>query len=283
VALTMSYLRGSSTTPRDRARAYRNAHPARRRRPTGAVVGLPWLLLAATFAAQVAYPLVEGDRLRQVTIAVVVLAAATCVLHALVHRGLAWALGMFVLSAGGGLAVEAVGVRTGVPFGDYSYSATLGPQVLDVPVVVPLAWTMMAYPVLLAARRLTRHWVPVVGAFGLAAWDVFLDPQMVADGRWTWADPTPSLPGVPGVPLTNYAGWLAAGFVLMLLLTALLPRDGYPSADESVPATLLVWTWAGYILGNLLWFGQPSTALVGGVLLGVLVVPYAWTLWQSRP
>jgi putative membrane protein len=283
VALTMSYLRGSSTTPRDRARAYRNAHPARRRRPTGAVVGLPWLLLAATFAAQVAYPLVEGDRLRQVTIAVVVLAAATCVLHALVHRGLAWALGMFVLTAGGGLAVEAVGVRTGVPFGDYSYSATLGPQVLDVPVVVPLAWTMMAYPVLLAARRLTRRWVPVVGAFGLAAWDVFLDPQMVADGRWTWADPTPSLPGVPGVPLTNYAGWLAAGFVLMLLLTALLPRDGYPSADESVPATLLVWTWAGYILGNLLWFGQPSTALVGGVLLGVLVVPYAWTLWQSRP
>jgi uncharacterized membrane protein len=283
VALTMSYTRGSSTTPRDRARAYRNAHPPRRPRPTGAVVGLPRLLAVATLAVQIAYPLVDGDRLREVTILVVVLAAATCVLHALVHRGPAWALGMFVLTAGGGLAVEAVGARTGLPFGDYSYSATLGPQVLDVPVVVPLAWTMMAYPVLLAARRLTRHWVPVLGAFGLAAWDVFLDPQMVADGRWTWADPTPSLPGVPGVPLTNYAGWLAAGFVLMLLLTALLPRDGYPGADESVPAALLVWTWAGYVLGNLLWFGQPSTALVGGVLLGVLVVPYAWTLWQSRP
>ena len=64
------------------------------------------------------------------------------------------------------------------------------------PVVVPLAWTMMAYPVLLAARRLTRRWV-LRGrrAIGLMAWDVFLDPQMVGDGHWRWADPTPSLPG----------------------------------------------------------------------------------------
>ena len=47
-------------------------------------------------------------------------------------------------------------MRTGLPFGDYSYAGTLGPELLDVPLVVPLAWTMMAYPVLLAARRLTR-------------------------------------------------------------------------------------------------------------------------------
>ena len=65
-------------------------------------------------------------------------------------------LGLVVVTAGGGLAAEAVGVRTGLPFGDYSYAGTLGPEVLDVPLVVPLAWTMMAYPVLLAARRLTR-------------------------------------------------------------------------------------------------------------------------------
>ena len=132
-------------------------------------------------------------------------------LHALVHRGRRWALGLVVVTAGGGLAAEAVGVRTGVPFGDYSYAGTLGPQVLDVPVVVPLAWTMMAYPVLLAARRLTRRCGGPLSsaASGWPAWDVFLDPQMVADGHWPWADPTPSLPGVHGVPLTNYAGWLA--------------------------------------------------------------------------
>jgi putative membrane protein len=175
-------------------------------------------------------------------------------------------------------------VRTGLPFGDYAYADTLGPEVLDVPLVVPLAWTMMAYPVLLAARRLTRRWVVLVGAYGLTAWDVFLDPQMVADGHWTWADPEPALPGVPGIPLTNFAGWLVVGTLMMLVLVVVLPRDrAHRPADESLPATLLVWTWLGYVLGNVFWFGTGSVALVGGVLLGLLVLPYAWSLWQSRP
>lgn len=253
------------------------------RRPTGLALGLPWLLAAATLAAQVVYPLADGERLRQVTIAVVVLAAATCVVHAWVHRGAWWAVGLVVVTAGGGFAAEAVGVRTGLPFGDYSYRDSLGPQLLDVPLVVPLAWTMIGYPVLLAARRLTRRFVVPVGAFGVTAWDVFLDPQMVGDGRWRWADPEPSLPGVPGIPVTNFAGWLVVGALMMLVLTALLPRDGTPGSDESVPATLLSWTWVGYVLGNVFWFGTESVAVVGGVALGLLVLPYLWVLWQSRP
>jgi putative membrane protein len=155
--------------------------------------------------------------------------------------------------------------------------------------VVPLAWLMMAYPMLLAARRLTAgaSWpllVVPVGAFGLMAWDVFLDPQMVGDGHWTWADPSPSLPGVDGIPLTNFAGWLVVGALMMLVLTAALPRDDrYRPASEAVPAFLLGWTWLGYVLGNLFWFGTASLALVGGVLLGIVVLPYLWSLWQSRP
>lgn len=264
-------------------RAYVGA--GRRTRPPRAALAVPWLLGAATVSAQIAYPLVEGAWLRRVTVATVVLFATTCVAHALVHRGLGWAFGLLAVTAGGGLLAEAVGVRTGLPFGDYSYGGTLGPQVAGVPVVVPLAWTMTAYPVLLAARRLTRRWVPLVGGYGLVAWDVFLDPQMVADGHWTWADPAPSLPGVGGVPLTNYLGWFLVGTLMMLALTALLPRDAEwrGRRDESVPAVLLVWTWLGYVLGNVFWFGTTSVAVVGGVLLGALVVPYAWSLWQSRP
>lgn len=257
-------------------RVYAGAFHRRRRR----LAWLPRLLAVLTVAAQIAYPLVEGGTRRDVTVLVVLLFASTCVVHAIVHRGVVWALGLVVVTAGGGLAAEAVGVRTGVPFGDYRYAGTLGPEVLDVPLVVPLAWTMMAYPVLLAARRLTRRWVPVVGGLGLTAWDVFLDPQMVADGHWTWADPSPSLPGVDGIPLTNFAGWAVVGTLMMLVLTAVLPRD---KASETVPAALLVWTWVGYVLGNVYWFGTSSVALVGGVLLGALVVPYAWALWQSRP
>jgi len=253
---------------------------ARRHAPNGAAVGLTWLLAAATVAAQIAYPLVEGAQLQRVTVATVVLFFATCVTHALVHRGPAFTVGLVVVSAGGGLLAETVGVRTGYPFGDYSYAGTLGPEVLDVPLVVPLAWTMMAYPVLLAARRLSRRWAPLIGGFGLMAWDMFLDPQMVDDGHWTWADPTPSLRAIENIPLTNFAGWAVVGTAMMLLLDRLLPdRD----ADELLPATLLLWTWLGYIVGNVVWFGSGSVALAAGIAMGLLVVPYTWVLWQSRP
>ena len=253
-------------------------------RPRPAARALVWLLAAATVGAQIAYPLLDGEALRRDTIAVVVLFFATCVLHALAHRGLLWTLGLVAVTAGGGLAAEAVGVSTGLPFGEYSYADTLGPTVLDVPVVVPLAWTMIAYPVLLAARRLVRQYAFLVGGFGMTAWDVFLDPQMVGDGHWRWADPTPGLPGVAGIPLTNFAGWLAVSTVMMVVLTALLPRDDpYRPADEKVPALLLAWTWVGYVLGNVFWFGTASVALVGGVALGLIVVPYLWSLWQARP
>ena len=57
---------------------------ASRDRPHPAAAALPWLLLALTLAAQIAYPLVDGARLHQVTFAVVVLGAATCAVHALV-------------------------------------------------------------------------------------------------------------------------------------------------------------------------------------------------------
>ena len=71
-----------------------------------------------------------------------------------------------------------------------------------VPLVIALAWPMLAWPAALAARRLAHTFAGrvAVGAWGLAAWDVFLDPQMVAAGHWRWLDPSPQLPGVPAVP-----------------------------------------------------------------------------------
>jgi putative membrane protein len=254
-----------------------------RRRPRSWVRPLPWLLAATTVGLQIAYPLVDRAARDRVTVATVVTFAGACVAHAVVTRGPAWALGLFVVTAGGGFVAEVVGVRTGVPFGDYSYRGTLGPEVASVPLVVPLAWTMMSYPVLLAARRLTRRWVPIVGGYGLMAWDVCLDPQMVDDGHWRWADPTPSFPGVDGIPLSNFAGWFLVGTLMMLVLSAVLPRGHTrPPGDEAVPAALLTWTWVGYMVGNVFWFGTDSVALVGGIALGLLVVPYLWTLWQGR-
>ncbi len=271
--------RAARTTPAAAlARAVRTA-------PAAAVAA------AAAVLTQIAYPLLGGEALRAATILAVALFAAASLLHAAAVHGPRTGLLVLAAATGTGLVAEAVGVATGRPFGEYSYAGTLGPQLLGVPLLVPLAWTMMSYPALLLARRLTgnrplrRGLVPLLGGATLAAWDLFLDPQMVAAGHWTWAYPDPGLPGVPGIPLTNAAGWLLVGTVMTAVLDRVVPgasrRAPAPPALEVLPAALLAWTWLGSVLANVAFFGRPWVALYGGVALGALVVPYLRTLHRA--
>jgi putative membrane protein len=212
------------------------------------------------------------------TLVVVALFAAASISHAWVFRGQRWAAAYTAIALTFGLGVEVLGVNTGFPFSPYEYTDVLNPQLLGVPVVVPLAWTMMAYPALLVGRRLAgagrfgRLGVIVVGAYALASWDVFLDPQMVAENYWVWLSDSPGLPGIPDIPMVNYAGWLLVSLVLMTALS-MLPEV---TADEGVPAVLYGWTWLGGIVANAVFLGRPAVALWGGVLMGVVAVPYLW-------
>ena len=45
-----------------------------------------------------------------------------------------------------GWAAEALGSHVGIPFGAYSYTDTLQPKILAVPVHIPLGWLMMLPP-----------------------------------------------------------------------------------------------------------------------------------------
>ena len=42
-----------------------------------------------------------------------------------------------------GWTAEAIGSKTGFPFGAYHYTDRLQPQLLGVPLLIPLAWLMM--------------------------------------------------------------------------------------------------------------------------------------------
>jgi putative membrane protein len=118
-------------------------------------------------------------------------------------------------------------------------------------------------------------------AFALAAWDLYLDPQMVAAGHWTWHHPTPALPGVPGIPLTNYLGWVLVAVVMVAVLDRVLPVRG-DAPGEAVPAALLAWTWLGSGLANLAFFDRPAVAGYGVVAMGVTVLPYLRLLLSDR-
>jgi uncharacterized membrane protein len=246
-------------------------------------VRLPWALLGALVAVQVCYPLTGGGARAALTVLAVVLGCLFSVAHALLSRGGRAAAVLVAAGAGGGLAVEAVGVATGFPFGTYDYSGQLGPRLFGVPVVIPLAWTWMAWPAWLAALRLVRAWPARValGAAGLAAWDLFLDPQMVAEGYWTWRHPVPALPGVPGVPAGNYLGWLGFAVLLMAALSTAAGAPGDAGADRPVLA-LWLWTYASSVLAHAAFLGLPGSALWGGLGMGAVVIPLAVRLVRRR-
>ena len=240
-----------------------------------------WALVAAAVGIQILYPLMPESWRTPVTIASVVVFFLASVADAYRVLGAVSAAVLVAVAGGGGLVAESIGVATGWPFGQYAYTGTLGPEVLGVPVVVPMAWVMMAWPALVAARTLGRGAVAVtaVGAVALTTWDVFLDPQMVDAGHWRWFNPEPGLPLIPGIPLTNYLGWLVVSAVVLATLNASLRRTDRPSAPA---ATLYLWVYFSSVLAHAVFFGLPGSAVTGGVLMGAVAIPFAVALVRRR-
>jgi uncharacterized membrane protein len=236
---------------------------------------MPMAAAAAAVLSQIALILVPEEMADGLTIASVLLFATASLSHAALTRGVRWAAIYAAVAAITGWTAEAIGTTTGFPFGEYWYADSLGPKIGPVPAVIPLAWLMMAYPVLLAARRVSgnRLWQIGYAAALLTAWDLFLDPQMVSAGHWVWQDSGASLPGIPGIPIQNFAGWFLVGLVLFGLATALLPRDRGP-VDDRVPAAMLLWVFASNVMAHTVFWGNPSVALIGGAAMGALLVPW---------
>jgi putative membrane protein len=170
--------------------------------------------------------------------------------------------------------VEFVGSSTGFPFGDYHYAEALRPQLFGVPLLIPLAWLMMLPPAwavasLVIKSRTLSPALPVrlaragVSALAFTAWDLFLDPQMVAWGFWVWERPGAYF----GVPLVNYLGWLLVSFALtFFLLPSRLP----------VKPLLLIYaiTWLMQSIGLAFFWGLPGPAVFGFLGMGGMLL---WT------
>lgn len=230
-----------------------------------------WALGAAVVALEIPYPLVHGDARDALTIATVIVFATASVVNASVTGRHRQGAALLLVAGAGGFVAEVVGVHTGYPFGRYRYVHGLGTTAAGVPLVVALAWVMMAQPAAAVARRLVTSTPArvVVGGVALASWDVFLDPQMVSAHHWRWLDPHPHLPGVDDVPLSNFGGWL---LVALLLMTAMQLTCRDTRVDN--PSTALwLWTWLSSTLANLAFFSRPAVAAWGFVAMGVVGVP----------
>ncbi len=120
-----------------------------------------------------------------------------------------------------GFVIEVIGVRSGLPFGSYNYTAVLQPQLFGVPIVMGFAWM-----VLVAAIHQTLHgsglgrWLAVLlASLWMTAIDLLIDPLAANQlGYWHWR-----AAGVYyGIPAVNFAGW----FVSSLLVFGFLKLRG---------------------------------------------------------
>ena len=234
---------------------------------------LPQILLLAWVLEMVSVPILKwrwGARAERTGIMLGVLLQASAVMAVLYTAWDLWpTLRAALIVAGLGWAVEYVGSRTGVPFGRYHYTERLQPQLGGVPLLIPLAWLMMLPPAWAAAQLVTGGTgtsFVLAAALAFTAWDLFLDPQMVAWGFWVWDQPG----GYFGIPWVNYAGWFLAS-ATMTALTA-------PGLLPTRPLFLIYGiTWFLQAFGQFLFWQLRGPAVVGAVGMGIWVV-WAWVM-----
>jgi uncharacterized membrane protein len=121
-----------------------------------------------------------------------------------------------------GAAVEIVGMYTGLPFGAYAYTGAWWPSLPlpgghQFPLVLPLAWAMIAGSCFLVARAFLPQTAAIVAGAALATVvDLPMEVAMVeVFGYWRWADGGPLF----GVPVMNSVGWFATSLVAGAILS----------------------------------------------------------------
>ncbi|USB32905.1 carotenoid biosynthesis protein [Paenibacillus sp. YPG26] len=121
----------------------------------------------------------------------------------------------------GGMAVEWIGVNSGLLFGSYSYSDVLGPLVMGVPVTLGFAWIAVVVNAFLISGNndsVRGRGSRIMRAARTGAWavllDLVLDPVAQHSGYWYWS----SAGGFYGVPWSNFLCWFLIGALLSLIL-----------------------------------------------------------------
>jgi putative membrane protein len=186
----------------------------------------------------------------------------------------AWGWGRTALVAGAimaiGWAVEYLGSHTGVPFGRYHYTRRLQPQLGRVPLAIPVAWLMMVPPSWAVAATIAGNRGPVfwlLSGLAIAAWDLFLDPQMVSWRLWLWEREG----GYFGIPWVNYLGWTLAAAAMTAVASAL-----WPGPLPTSPLTVIyVLTWLLETVGLGVFWRQPGPALCGFLGMGGMLL-WGW-------
>ena len=213
--------------------------------------------------------------------------------HCIETRG--WLRATLMLAAAFTIALlmEYLGSKHGFLFGNYAYTDNLGFKALNqVPAIIPIAWFMMLYPSWEMGRLLTRRFSGVmhhvscimVAALAMTAWDLSLDPRMVADGNWIWLDGGLYF----CIPLSNFAGWFITSALIYGFWSRIDKaewgdqREKFVEPHSRLPIWAYIITWIGESMANALFWGGPAVALCVFVAMGLFGGPALRLLIHSN-
>lgn len=194
-------------------------------------------------------------------LAVVALHVIPPAIFALIHGAMVYRLrGILVFLAIClivGNSFENLGVLTGFPFGRYYFTDVMGPKLIQVPILLGLAYVGMGYLAwtlagIITSRnilgRSTVFTVPLLAAFIMVAWDLSMDPvwSSLVHG-WIWRDGGAYF----GVPVSNFLGWFLTVFVIYQLF-ALYLRSAPAFSSNHDYSYLAVIFYGVSAAGNLL-------------------------------
>ena len=201
------------------------------------------VFLAATFDDGVVRQLVAGLVALPVILGglngLIVILLVFSLWHASVSLGVRLTLTFFAITTVTSWIFEEIGVATGLVYGPYHYTATLGPWLGSVPVLIPLAWFMLVYPTYVVANLIVDGWpvgtpggrghlvrLALIGALVMTAWDLVVDPILSGPtvGAWVWEGGGPYY----GVPFRNFLGWIVTTFTVYLLYRSVERRSTLP-------------------------------------------------------
>jgi uncharacterized membrane protein len=149
-------------------------------------------------------------------------------------------LAFCILTFLSGFLIEVAGIHTGMIFGQYGYGATLGTQVLQVPLLIGVNWLTLVYCAGTISSRLKAAWwiQAGVGALLMVLLDFFIEPIAVAFSFWHWNEGE--------IPAQNYLAW----FVIAYILVGLFLRISFRK-DNMIAITLYFAQLLFFIFHNI--------------------------------
>ncbi|MGY6558898.1 MAG: carotenoid biosynthesis protein [Nitritalea sp.] len=142
------------------------------------------------------------------------------------HRD--WSLGfVFFLSASFiiGFGSEVMGVKTGFPFGSYSYGPVLGWQLWEVPILIGVNWMLLVYISAHVVRRFAaqKYLQVILASTLMVLLDFLIEPVAIALDFWSWEN--------TAVPVSNYIGWFGVAVLIQAIYAYSKFEKQNPLAD----------------------------------------------------